>query len=99
MSQVAQTIKAKDRKLGLVRIACELIANKGFEGFRIRQVAAAAGIDNGTLHYHFPSKQALIRGVVDYLLEEFRTSSVKQNRRQGLTGLGQLRREFENLRV
>jgi hypothetical protein len=41
----------------------------------------------------------LIRGVVDYLLEEFRTSSVKRNQGQGLTGLGQLRREFENLRV
>jgi AcrR family transcriptional regulator len=90
---------AKDRRRELVRIAYKLIANEGFEGFRIRQVAAAAGIDNGTLHYHFPSKQELIRSVVDYLLEELRTSPLKENAGKTLTGLDQLRREFENLRI
>lgn len=88
-----------DRKRELVRIAYKLIAEKGFEGFRIRQVAAAAGIDNGTLHYHFPGKQDLIRGVMDHLLEELRTSRLKQNEGQTSTGLGQLRQEFEELRV
>ncbi|MGB2891182.1 MAG: TetR/AcrR family transcriptional regulator [Candidatus Acidiferrales bacterium] len=90
---------AKDRKRELVRIAYKLIAGKGCEGFRIRQVAAAAGIDNGTLHYHFPRKQDLIRGVVDYLLEELGTSRLKPNKGQTLTGLDQLRREFEDLRA
>lgn len=93
----SKTPRAKDRKRELVRIAYRLIASKGFEGFRIRQVAAAAGIDNGTLHYYFPSKQELIRSVVDYLLEELRIS--KENKGQTVTGLGQLRREFEDLRV
>ncbi|MFY9529264.1 MAG: TetR/AcrR family transcriptional regulator [Candidatus Acidiferrales bacterium] len=90
---------AKDRKRELVRIAYKLIASKGCEGFRIRQVAAAAGIDNGTLHYHFPSKQELIQSVVDYLLEELRTGRLKENAGKTLTGLDQLRREFEDLRV
>jgi len=98
-TESSRTPGAKDRKRELVRIAYKLIASKGFEGFRIRQVAAAAGIDNGTLHYHFPSKQELIRSLVDYLLEELRTSRLKQNEGQTLTGLGQLRREFEDLRV
>jgi len=98
-TESSRTPGAKDRKRELVRIAYKLIASKGFEGFRIRQVAAAAGIDNGTLHYHFPSKQELIRSVVDYLLEELRISRLKQNDGQTLTGLGQLRREFEDLRV
>ena len=98
-TESSRTPGAKDRKPELVRIAYKLIASKGFEGFRIRQVAAAAGIDNGTLHYHFPSKQELIRSVVDYLLEELRTRRLKQNEGQTLTGLGQLRREFEDLRV
>jgi AcrR family transcriptional regulator len=88
-----------DRKHELVRIAYKLIAEKGFEGFRIRQVAAAAGIDNGTLHYHFPRKQDLIRGVVDHLLEQLRISRLKRTERQTLMGLGQLRQEFEELRV
>jgi AcrR family transcriptional regulator len=89
----------RDRKRELVRIAYKLIADKGFEGFRIRQVSAAAGIDSGTLHYHFPRKRDLIRGVVNYLVEEIRISRLKQTEGQTLTGLGQLRREFEDLRV
>jgi len=95
----SRTPGATDRKGELVRIAYKLIASKGFEGFRIRQVAAAAGIDNGTLHYHFPSKQGLIRGVVDSLLEELRPSGLKQKDGQALAGHSQLRREFEELRV
>ncbi|MGB2890729.1 MAG: TetR/AcrR family transcriptional regulator [Candidatus Acidiferrales bacterium] len=95
----SKTRGAEDRKGELVRIAYKLIASKGFEGFRIRQVAVAAGIDNGTLHYHFPSKQELIRSVVDYLLEKLRTRRIKENDGQTLTGLDQLRREFEDLRV
>ena len=61
-----QRMRQRDRKTELVEIAYRLIAQNGLEGFRIRQVAAEAGIDNGTLHYHFPSKEALIHGVVDY---------------------------------
>jgi AcrR family transcriptional regulator len=98
-TESSRTPGVNDRKRELVRIAHKLIASKAFEGFRIRQVAAAAGIDNGTLHYHFPSKQDLIRSVVDYLLEELRISRLKQDGGQTLTGLGQLRREFEDLRV
>ena len=60
----------RDRKSVLVEIAYRLIAQNGLEGFRIRQVAAEARMDNGTMHYHFPSKEALILGVVDYLMED-----------------------------
>ncbi len=54
-----------------MRIAYRLIAEKGFEGFRTREVAAQAGINNATLHYHFPKKEDLVRGVVQYLVQEF----------------------------
>ena len=41
-------MRQRDRKSELVEIAYRLIAQNGLEGFRIRQVAAEAGIDNGT---------------------------------------------------
>jgi len=44
----------QDRKSELVEIAYRLIGDNGLEGFRIRKVAAAASMDNGTLHYYFP---------------------------------------------
>ena len=64
--------RTQDRKRELVEIAYRLIADNGLEGFRIRQVAAAANMDNGTLHYHFPSKEALIQGVVDHLVRDLK---------------------------
>jgi len=93
-----QRMRQRDRKSELVEIAYRLIAQNGLEGFRIRQVAAGAGIDNGTLHYHFPSKEALILGVVDYLMEDLRKNRVvwKDAKR---TALDELRMEFEDIRL
>jgi len=94
-----QSIIPKNRKRELVEIAYRLIAEKGLEGFRIRQVAAAAGIDNGTLHYHFPSKEALIRGVVESLIRDLETNRVPENMNALPTALSELRVEFEDVRL
>ena len=50
------------------------IAEAGFEGLRTRDVAAEAGVNIATLHYYFPSKEALIRGVVGHAMGRFRTA-------------------------
>jgi len=82
-----------------VEIAYQLIADNGLEGLRIRQVAAAANMDNGTLHYHFPSKEALIQGVVDYLVRDLETGRAPANKNGRQTALDELRTEFEDIRV
>ena len=91
--------QTQDRKRELVGIAYRLIADHGLEGFRIRQVAAAANMDNGTLHYHFPSKEALIQGVVDYLVRDLETNRAPGNKNGRQTALDELRTEFEDIRV
>ncbi len=48
-----------------------LIVEKGIDGLRTRDVAARVGINIATLHYHVPSKEALLGLVVDTLQEEF----------------------------
>ena len=91
-------MRQRDRKSELVEIAYRLIAQNGLEGFRIRQVAAEAGIDNGTLHYHFPTKEALILGVVDHLMEDLKNNrAVWKDAEQ--TALDELRMEFEDIRL
>ena len=93
-----QQMRQRDRKTELVEIAYRLIAQNGLEGFRIRQVAAEAGIDNGTLHYHFPSKDALILGVVHYLMEDLKNNrAVSKGAEQ--TALDELHMEFEDIRL
>lgn len=91
-------MRQRDRKSELVEIAYRLIIQNGLEGFRIRQVAAEAGIDNGTLHYHFPSKEALILGVVDYLMEDLKNNRTVWKGAEP-TALDELRLEFEDIRL
>jgi len=62
------------RSRELVLAAFHQIAERGFEGLRTREVAAEAGVNVATLHYYFPTKEALIRGVLEHAMSRFRTT-------------------------
>jgi AcrR family transcriptional regulator len=64
----------EDRRQALVQAAFNQIAERGFEGLRTREVAAGVGLNIATLHYYFPTKEALIRGVVAHAMERFRST-------------------------
>jgi TetR/AcrR family transcriptional repressor of nem operon len=66
--------RAEKRAQELVLAAYRRIAEGGFEGLRTRDVAADVGVNIATLHYYFPTKEALIRGVVEHAMGRFRTS-------------------------
>lgn len=59
-----------DRRADSVTAAHALIVEKGFEGLRVREVAEHAGIHHATLLHYFPSKEALIRGVVESIVAQ-----------------------------
>ena len=61
-------------------------------------MAAEAGINHATLLYYYPTKEALIQGVVDLLIQEFQTSRVPRPDGAALTPLMELRLEFDDLR-
>src|SRR5919204_2386182 len=63
-----------ERQEALVRAAYDLLAERGFEGLRTRDVAAKVGVNIATLHYYFPTKEALIRGVVEHAMSRFQTT-------------------------
>jgi AcrR family transcriptional regulator len=65
---------AEPRHDELVLAAYRRIAEAGFEGLRTRDVAAEVGVNIATLHYYFPTKEALIRGVVAHAMGRFRTA-------------------------
>ncbi len=62
------------RRQDLIDAAYRAIAERGFEGLRTRDVAAEAGVNIATLHYYFPTKESLIRGVVDHAMSRFRST-------------------------
>jgi TetR/AcrR family transcriptional repressor of nem operon len=68
------TPEAESRREALVLAAYRRLAEAGFEGLRTRDVAAEVGVNIATLHYYFPSKEALIKGVVGHAMGRFRTA-------------------------
>ncbi|HEX9099852.1 MAG TPA: TetR/AcrR family transcriptional regulator [Candidatus Dormibacteraeota bacterium] len=67
------TPEAEPRREALVLAAYRRLAEAGFEGLRTRDVADEVGVNIATLHYYFPTKEALIRGVVGHAMGRFRT--------------------------
>lgn len=63
-----------ERQEALVLAAYKLLAERGFEGLRTRDVAGSVGVNIATLHYYYPTKEKLIRGVVGYAMGRFRTT-------------------------
>ncbi len=82
-----------DRRQDLVAAAYRQIARQGFEGLRTRDVAAAAGVNVATLHYYFPTKEALIGGVLKHAMQRFRSSMPAVG-----TPAQQLRNHFKGIR-
>ena len=62
------------RRRELVAAAYGRIARDGFEGLRTRDVAADVGVNVATLHYYFPTKEALIRGVIGQAMQRFQAT-------------------------
>ncbi|OHU30441.1 hypothetical protein BKG76_01350 [Mycobacteroides franklinii] len=55
----------------ILRVTLELIGEHGIAGLTNRSIAAAAGISPGTLTYHFPGQDELVREVLEnFVIEE-----------------------------
>lgn len=95
--RVSAGTRGKQRRQELVEAAYLVLADKGFEGLRTREVAKRVGINIATLHYYFPSKEALISGVVEYLLQKLRQPEVSIP--ESATAIERLRAEFADISV
>ncbi len=56
----------------IVRAAFEVLANQGSHAASIKEIAKAAGVAPGLVHYYFATKEALIVEVVRSCCEQFR---------------------------
>ncbi len=99
MSEVTSSKResSEDRRAAIARAARELIVEKGVEGLRTRDIAERVGINIATLHYHVPTKEALIGLVAETMKTEFRAQSLARPRAH-LPALEQLEHEFYDFR-
>lgn len=55
----------------LLEAAAQVITQQGVANLTLDAVAQAANVSKGGLLYHFPSKEALVQGILQYLLDSF----------------------------
>src|ERR1700761_3899901 len=84
------------RRTALLQAAFDVIAEAGFEGLRTRAVADRAGVNIATLHYYFPSKQALIEGLAQFLGAKFVLLHGPAPEPSGFSAVDRLRQEFSD---
>lgn len=68
--------RSADRKGEILDAATARIVVGGLEGLRVRDVAGDVGINNATLHHHFPTKAALVAALVQRFLAGFKEAGV-----------------------
>jgi AcrR family transcriptional regulator len=90
--------KGKDRRRKVVLAAYQTLAEKGFEGLRMREIARRAGIDHATLHYYFAGKEALIHGVFDYIVQDLSLGRNPETESAQVTPRQRLAAHFEELK-
>ncbi|GIH76863.1 TetR/AcrR family transcriptional regulator [Planobispora longispora] len=59
MGRIAGVTAAETRER-LLRAAAEVFAERGYDGTRVADIAASAGVSNGALYAHFGSKAELL---------------------------------------
>jgi len=61
----------KSKRPEILQAAARVIQNKGVLNLTLEAVAEEANVSKGGLLYHFPSKEALIEGMVHYLMDTY----------------------------
>jgi AcrR family transcriptional regulator len=96
---VRQRLRADERRRQILETAFDMVAEKGFEGLRTRDVAERAGINSATLHHYFPTKEALIEGVAAHLEAQYMTGRAPRQAtdEDAPAALRELRQEFADV--
>ncbi|USK83746.1 TetR/AcrR family transcriptional regulator [Peribacillus asahii] len=63
----------------LIQYAKECLVNNGIEKFTLRSVAEMAGVTQGTIYYHFRTKEQLLLAIVQNVCENSWTEISEQN--------------------
>jgi AcrR family transcriptional regulator len=63
--------RTTDTKTEILKLGKQLIQSYGFNAFSYADISKKLNIKNAAVHYHFPSKQDLLSGLLDNYLEHY----------------------------
>jgi TetR/AcrR family transcriptional regulator, regulator of cefoperazone and chloramphenicol sensitivity len=83
-----------DTRTRLIEVAARHFAEHGYRGASQREIQRELGMNPATAHYHFGSKEALYRGVVDAFIHDVQAERLQRLAQidPKLTGRARLRR-------
>ncbi len=58
----------KERKLQITQGMMKVMATKGYDGASMPEIAKAAGLGQGLIHYHFKNKQEILVAVLSEIV-------------------------------
>jgi len=65
----AETQRPPSKRDRILAAAAQVIGERGLDAFVVKDIAARAGVTSQLTYYHFPNRQALVRGVFQYAAE------------------------------
>ena len=63
--------KGQHTALAILLAAEKLLVDEGYHNFSLRKVAATAGLTLGNLQYYFPTKDSLIKAMLDNCIQRY----------------------------
>ena len=65
-------VRNKNTQRAIMDLAESFIQEKGFNGFSYAHIAKELDVKNAAIHYHFPSKEALVSAVIQRYRDRFK---------------------------
>ncbi|SER67834.1 TetR/AcrR family transcriptional regulator [Salisediminibacterium halotolerans] len=89
-------MKKNSRRVIILNAASKIVSERGIFNLTLESVAKEAEISKGGLLYHFPSKEALVQGMVEYLSNNYQ-EKINQNAEADPLERGKWTRAFLNV--
>src|SRR5881394_167400 len=67
-----------DKREAILRSAIKVFANKGYFNSKVADIAADAGIADGTVYLYFKSKDEILHSIFDRAMAEFISEGKKE---------------------
>lgn len=97
---MARTVNEEEffrKRNEILDVAQRLVQSKGYEQMSIQDILDALSISKGAFYHYFPSKPALLAGLVERICDGIAGILTQALRTPGLSAVGKLNRFFANV--
>lgn len=94
----------KEKKIQILEALNQCLREKPFDKTSIKDIARAAGVNHGLLHYYFKNKEDILTQYIEYVIDHYRSmfdSWLESKQAQNISGRKLLEEffEFMNFRI